>query len=123
MGFTIKEGKLNTVHSDQEAYAILSDISQQVKKKEITTRKHRGQVIDVLNPSSQQLIEQNKKSKPHPPNISFSGSKEENTRQRQSKRTLKREAELFGGKLYLCMGEVSDLYYHHQFHSIPDSPG
>ena len=110
MGFTIQEGRLNSVHSDQEAASILSDISQKIEKKDITTRKNRGKVIEVLNPSSQRLIDQNRNNKSHLYKKTFSGSKDENKKQRQSKRTSKREWDLFGGKLYLRMGEVSNIY-------------
>ncbi|WKZ20144.1 MAG: hypothetical protein QY310_06150 [Candidatus Jettenia sp. CY-1] len=110
LGFIIQKGKLNSVHSDQEAYSILSDISQKIEKKEITTRKNRGKVIEVLEPSSQQLIDQNKNNKLHLSTISFNNSKEENKNQRQSRRTSRKEFELFGGKLYLRMGDVSNLY-------------
>ncbi|MCF6159120.1 MAG: hypothetical protein E3K32_11275 [wastewater metagenome] len=110
MGFTIQKGRLNSVHSDQEAYSILSDISRKIEKKEITTRKNRGKVIEILDPSSQQLIIQNKNNKLHLSKISFNNPKEESKNQRQSRCTSRKEFELFEGKLYLRMGEVSNLY-------------
>lgn len=110
MGFTIKEGRLNSVHSDQEAHSILSDISQKVEGKKITTRTNRGKVIEVLNPDSQRLIDQNKHNQSHLSKINFGGTKDGNKQLRQSRRTSKREMELFGGRLYLRMGEVSNLY-------------
>jgi hypothetical protein len=110
MGFTIQNGRLNSVHSNQEAYSILSDISRKIMKQEITTRKNRGKVIEVLEPSSQELIDRNKNKKSHISKISFSHPSDENKTLRQSKRTLKKETELFGGNLYLKMGKVSNLY-------------
>lgn len=110
MGFTRLNGRLNSVHSDHEAYSILSDISRKIETKDITTRQNRGKVIEVLEPSSQQLIDQNKNKKSHIFKKSFSRAKAENQKQRQSKRTPKKETELFGGNLYLRMGEVSNLY-------------
>jgi len=110
MGFSIQKGRLNSVHSDLEAYSILFDIIQKIEKKEITTRKNRGKVIELLEPFSQQLIDQNKSKKFHLSKIRFSSSKEENNKQRHSKRTTKRDDVLFGGKLFLRMGSVSDLY-------------
>lgn len=110
MGFTIERGRLNSIHSDQEAYSILTDISQKIEKKEITTRKNRGNVIDVLEPSTQQLLDKNKNNKSHLSKINFCSPKNEYAIQRLSKRTTKKETELFGGKLYLCKGEVSNLY-------------
>ena len=110
MGFTIQAGKLNSVHSDQEAYSILSDISQKILKQEITTRKNRGKVVEVLDPSSQQIINQNKNKKTHVSKISFSSAVGQSRQPRQSKRTKKKDTELFGGNLYLKMGNVSNLY-------------
>jgi hypothetical protein len=110
MGFTIQKGRLNSVHSNQEAYSILSDISRKIMEKQITTRKNRGKVIEVLEPSSQELIDRNKNKKSHISKITFSRPNDENKNLRQSKRTLKKETELFGGNLYLKMGKVSNLY-------------
>jgi hypothetical protein len=110
MGFTTENGRLNSVHSNQEALAILSDISQKIKDKKITTRENRGKVIEVLEPSSQQLIDQNKNKKPHIFKIRSGRSKDENKKKRLSKRTPKKKTELFGGNLYLCIGDVSNLY-------------
>jgi hypothetical protein len=110
MGFDIHNGRLRSIHSDQEAYIILTDISKKIKDKGITTRFNRGKVIEVLDPSSQQLIDQNKDNKLHVSRVKFGKEKTEDASQRQSKRTPKKEAELFGGKLYLRMGSVSNLY-------------
>ena len=114
MGFSVKNGALFSVHNSQQGHSILSDISQKIEKKEISTRKNRGKVIEVLEPSSQQLINQNKKNKPRPSSISFrtakSSSLNTNKKNRQTPRTQKKETELFGGLLYLCMGDVSNLY-------------
>lgn len=108
MGFNFKNGKLYSVHNDDEARSILSDISKKIEKKEITTRKNRGKVLEVLDPISQKLIDQNKKNKPRLASLSFSAKPAPN-RKRQSRRT-KNVTELFGGKLYLRIGEVSNLY-------------
>lgn len=110
LGFIIKEGRLNSLHSDNEAYSVLSDISRKVEQKDITTRKHRGKVIEVLEPDSQQLIDLNKKNKPCLSRISFSSQSDINKKPRQSRRTSKTKTEIFGGKLYLQIGEVSNLY-------------
>ncbi|MCY7310536.1 MAG: hypothetical protein LH619_07135, partial [Chitinophagaceae bacterium] len=92
-----------------EAYQILADISQKIESKQISTRNNRGKVIEVLEPSSQELIEQNKGNRKHISKVNFGKPKEEKE-QRLSKRTSKRDNELFGGKLYLYMGDVSNLY-------------
>ncbi len=108
LGFAIQKGRLNSVHSDDKAYSILDDISKKIKDKKIGTRKNRGKVIEVLEPESQQLIDQNKDNKPHLSKINFSNGKKK--QKRQARRTPKSNTELFGGKLYLRMGGVSDLY-------------
>jgi len=109
MGFGITNGRLYSVHNDQEGYQILSDISQKVEKKQISTRNNRGKVIEVLDPSLQQLIDQNKAKTSHISGIKFNNSPS-NSDQRQSRRIQKKATELFGGKLYLKIGDVSDLY-------------
>lgn len=109
MGFNFVNGKLYSVHNDNEARSILSDISKKIEEKVITTRKNRGKVVEVLDPVSQKLIDQNKKNKPRLTSLSFAAKPAPN-RKRQSRRTTKNVTELFGGKLYLRIGEVSNLY-------------
>jgi hypothetical protein len=110
MGFKIQNGRLNSVHNDQESFTILSDISHKIENKAISTRNNRGKVIEVLEPTSQKLIDKNKNGKSHLSKIRFNNSKDANKNQRQSKRTPKKESEIFGGKLFLNIGEVSNLY-------------
>lgn len=110
MGFAIEAGKLNSVHTDQEAYSILSDLSKKVLNKKITTRKNRGKVIQILDPSSQQIIDKNKNKKPRSFKINFGSPSKQNKQLRQSRRTKIKVSELFGGNLYLRMGDVSNLY-------------
>lgn len=110
IGFETHNGRLRTTHNNEDALAILIDISKKVKDKEITTRVNRGRVIEVLEPSTQKLIDQNKNNKPHLSKVKFSKEKPNKAIPRQAKRTTKKESELFGGKLYLQMGNVSNLY-------------
>lgn len=110
MGFFIKNGRLNSVHDDNDARAILTDISNKVKSKTISTRENRGKVLEVLEPSSQQIIDRNRDSKIHLSKIRFDETHEKQKVPRQAKRVAKKNVELFGGKLYLKIGEVSNLY-------------
>ncbi|HMG82089.1 MAG TPA: hypothetical protein VK559_03560 [Ferruginibacter sp.] len=113
IGFEIKSDKLCSVHSDKQAYSILSDISNKVENRKITTRLNRGKVIDVLERKTQQLIDQNKENKLNQSNITFRRNvveEPDEIKLRQAKRKQKKEQELFGGKLYLNIGNVSDLY-------------
>lgn len=110
MGFTIENGELYSRHNNEESRSVLSDISQKIEEKVITTRKNRGKVLEVLEPQSQELIDHNKKRRPKATDLSFGKPKAIEKKKRQSKRTLKTNSILFGGNLYLTIGEVSDLY-------------
>lgn len=110
MGFSLNKGTLSSVHNKQEAHSILADLSQKIKHKAITTRNNRGKVVEVLEPSSQQLIDQNKNGPTHSVKVDVEEPTGEQVNLRQSKRTPRKEMELFGGSLYLRIGEVSNLY-------------
>ena len=90
MGFFANNGSLFSIHNDQEGRSVLADISQKIEGKVITTRNNRGQVIEVLDPSSQSLIDQNKKNKQHRSGITFgkSNNKSASKIKRQSRRAV-----------------------------------
>ncbi|WP_420640683.1 hypothetical protein [Candidatus Leptofilum sp.] len=110
MGFFFEGEKLHSVHSDEEASQILTDVSNKIQEKTITTRKNRGKVIEVLEPSSQKLIDQNRGKKVRPSQVNFGKPKSPTTPMKLTRRTAKKEERLFGGKLFLQIGKVSDLY-------------
>ncbi len=110
MGFFIQDDELYSTHNNEDGRSILTDISKKIEEKVITTRKNRGKVVEVLEPASQALIEQNRSKASKPTNIKFSAPKQAKVKKRQSPRTRKDNSILFGGKLYLTIGEVSDLY-------------
>lgn len=110
IGFFIRKGRLNTVHDNDEAVSILTDISNKIKNKTISTRENRGKVIEILEPASQKIIDQNRNNEEHLSKIRFGNIEEKPKDLRQSKRITKKGIELFGGKLYLKIGEVSNLY-------------
>lgn len=109
MGFFVDNGELKSFHNNEDARNILIDISKKVGDKIITTRKNRGKVLEILEPYSQQLIDQNKNKKPHLARIDFD-LPEKALKKRLTKRTPYKAHEFFGGKLYLKMGDVSNLY-------------
>ncbi len=109
LGFSFKKGKLESTHTKEEAQMILQDISEKVANKDITTRKSRGRIQEILTPISQRLISQNKNKQFRPIGIKFVGTASRKT-PRLTKRTAKVEQQIFGGKLYLQIGTVSDLY-------------
>jgi len=133
MGFLIKNGKLCSKHTLDEAKILLDDISRKIADKEITTRKNRGKIIDVMDSNSREIIDKNKSNKPtdlpvfslnggasnnssspngdasnnsFPPN----GDASNNPSSRRSRRTSEKTMQLFGGPLRLCAGNVNDLY-------------
>lgn len=117
LGFKIKDDKLQSIHDDAQSYLILSDISRIIENKIITTRENRGKVLDVLNKSSKDLISKNKKNRLHKANLRFDNGitplndlESKNDTKRLSRRVSTKEIELFGGKLYLQAGDVSNLY-------------
>jgi hypothetical protein len=109
LGFDIRQGRLKSHHNDSEAYKILSDISKKVENKKITTRLNRGKVLEILDPASQELIEVNKNNRLHLSRVNF-GKTEEEKIPKLTKRSAKKIFEIFGGKLYLNIGDTSNLY-------------
>lgn len=129
LGFSVQGEKVYSIHSSDQAQQVLSDISDKIREKKITTRKNRGKVIEVLEPSTRKLIDKNKgrelnqitlmpdsvNNEPtdSPSDIqdaSQNKNKAKDANSRVTKRSTKRPPELFGGKLYLQFGETSDLY-------------
>jgi len=109
MGFFINNGRLESLHDDKNGKAILDDISSKIKSKRISTRENRGKVLEILEPSSLHIIETSKGNKAHLAKISFEEILDKSKLYRQAKRVFKK-TELFGGKLYLKSGEISNLY-------------
>lgn len=112
LGFTISKGRLNSIHRDEEAYAILNDISEKVGNRILSTRgEYRGKVVEALESQHQRLIEENKNNKSRRSKISFRPSQSgEQSQQRQARRTTSDKNLAFGGKLYLKPGDVANLH-------------
>lgn len=114
LGFEINNSQLLSKYDIDDALAILNDLSEKIRRKEISTRKRRGQVIDVLDQSSCDLIESNKNKKANPIVIATNENNinptSSHNKQKKSKRTKPSGHILFGGPLYLEYGEVNDLY-------------
>jgi hypothetical protein len=111
LGISLSGDKILSKHSPAETQALLEDISKKIKEKEISTRQNRGDVLKVLDPSSQKIIEEHKNHKAR--EVSFSGEPPVATstkKQKLSKRVRSKSIEIFGGKLYLRHGVVSNLY-------------
>lgn len=112
LGFKIDDNnKLISVHNDDEAEQILLDIAEKVKNKEISTRKNRGKVLEVLEPTSRIIIDQNKDKNFKSSSVKFIDEIEsEKKDRRRSRRVNTKNNEFFGGKLYLRIGTVSNIY-------------
>lgn len=99
LGISLADGKLFSRHSSAETKAILDDISQKIKEKEISTRKKRGKVLEVLDPSSQRIIEEHRRHKLREVNVQALNAVTDNTAKlKQSRRVRTKVAEIFGGK-------------------------
>ena len=111
LGISLASDKILSKHSPTETQTILDDISQKIKDKVITTRLNRGKVLEVLNPSSQQIIEEHKRHKAREVDIKAKSVITSGTaKPKQSKRVRMKATEIFGGPLYLRIGGVSNLY-------------
>lgn len=109
LGFTVKNGRVHSVHSNPEGYDILNDLKSKIVSKAISTRNSRGKVIEVLQPKNQRTISKNKNKKTHLAKISF----KKPTTPKKGKvtpRTRKKAKEIFGSKLFLKQGETSNIY-------------
>ena len=107
LGFSIQRGKLCSQHSELEGQRILDNLAEQVKNKNISTRKNRGKVYEILKPENQKVIDANWTN---PSKEYTSTNPITPVVKRQSARSKKKATPIFGGKLYLNSGDVSDLY-------------
>ncbi len=112
LGISFVDDELHSKHTQDETMAIINDISQKIKEKEISTRKNRGMVIEVLDPSSQQIIDEHKNNESRKLSLKAAEQEEgtKSTKPKQSRRVQTKRIEIFGGPLYLRMGDVSNLY-------------
>jgi hypothetical protein len=109
MGFVFDKDELQSTHTKEEAQTILEDLSLKVAGGVITTRKNRGQVLEVLEKASRSLIEKNKANPLKATSLTIN-KQSAVAKKRQAPRTKKQDPLVFGGLLYLKVGQVSDLY-------------
>ncbi|MHB8847033.1 MAG: hypothetical protein ACYC43_01170 [Burkholderiales bacterium] len=111
LGISFAGERILSKHSPAETQVILDDISKKIKEKEISTRKNRGDVLSVLDPSSQQIIGEHRRHTPREVDLNAKNAVVVGTtKQKQSKRIRTKTTEIFGGPLYLSSGGVSNLY-------------
>lgn len=116
IGIRFEGDVLESRLSEEETGKVLHDLVDKVKKKVITTRKNRGNVIGVLEPENRKVVDSSRKK----PYISVSKSElkklsepkavEEPEKKAISRRVKSKGVSLFGGALYLKPGDVSNLY-------------
>ncbi|KGL48865.1 hypothetical protein [Porphyromonas gulae] len=114
LGFRIKDGKFESVYDENDALSVLENLSRKILEKEITTRRNRGKIVEVLDDPIQSMIKGMPKTNDYK-DVDLDFSKgvingEEGKKKRQTRRTQKKEFELFGEKLSLKHGEVNNLY-------------
>jgi len=110
LGFSIQDGQLLSSHSNDESSKVLRDLENKIREEKISTRKNRGKVIEVLEPSTQQLIDTNKNKSHKPVFMEPSDEEEKPSKVKKTRRRRSKKGALFGGSLYLISGEVADLY-------------
>ena len=89
LGFSFKDGHLLSRHSAVESRAVLHDLSQKIKDKQISTRHNRGKVFETLDPEQQRVIDGHAGNKLQPVDLreSIDDSAAEASSQRRSRRT------------------------------------
>lgn len=111
MGFFLDGGKLRTNHSKSDALAILTDISDKVLTKEISTRNNRWEPLKALEKTTQKILDTNKERPTRQSDIHFDSNKDrEEQKQRVTRRIKERSPEIFGETIYLRPSDTNNLY-------------
>ncbi len=110
LGFKIDKGTLFSNHTASEAIEIIDDIIQKLKDKRISTREARGKLLSVVDERTIQIINKNMDNKPSRVIYESNSDDEAHPLLKQTRRVNKQKQEIFGGKLYLLAGDVSNLY-------------
>ena len=110
LGFGFEGETLVSKHNKEQSRLILLDLTEKIADKKITTRKSRGKVISVLQKENRDIIEKNKSNSHKPFGFQPEEKKPTVKIKKQTQRTKKKSPELFGGKLYIKAGDISDMY-------------
>jgi hypothetical protein len=111
LGIIMRHGQMLSRMGRAETLQVLGDLSNKVRDKLLSTRKGRGQVLDVLDPETRRVIDESR-TNPHQ-ELSLRDPSEESAvagPRRQNRRTRMAQRVLFGGALYLRSGDVGNLY-------------
>ena len=112
IGFKVENGVLKSNLTSDGQKRVLEDLKLKIENKTISTRKNRYNVREALDETSKRLIEAGKDN-PYVAIDAFDQSqlKTQSVRTpRKTKRTLKKDACLFGDAIVLKFGNVNDLY-------------
>lgn len=109
LGFTFEDDLFLSKHTNKESKSIFENISKQVALKNISTRRNRGKVIEVLDKENRSIVENNKNKDSSFVNLIIDNLYKEE-KKRKASRTKIKSAEIFNGDLYLKQCRVSDLY-------------
>lgn len=109
LGFDFNENKMVSRHSTSDSKKILNNLSEKVYEKEITTRKNRGKVYEVLDEDIKKIIQNNSKNELKDIDLNFPRKKHVKKR-RKTQRSRKPSSNIFGGDLILKSGPVGNVY-------------
>ena len=111
LGIKVKENGFFSRSSKADLGKILNDVSRKIKEKIITTRKRRGDIIGVLDSSTQKIIDEDSKEKFERIGLGLDVLEEKKERVRKiTRRVRSKKSIIFGGSLYLNPGDLSNLY-------------
>lgn len=109
IGLKIDGDTFHSKHTSEETATILADIAQKVRDKFISTRNNRGNLIGVLDSSTQEILTTNQTKRFK--DVQDGKDKFESVvRQTQTRRTRPKETPIFGGPLFLKSGDVNNFY-------------
>ena len=111
MGFSVKNSKLFSKHSCADSKKIIDNIVSKVGK-EITTRKHRGDIVGVLDEDIKKIISEDIYNEEKELDIKKTDEQYllKTQAQRLNRRTYDNGQIIFGEKLSLKQGDVNNLY-------------
>lgn len=116
MGLRIKEGKLESQHTQEELTQLLDDLCEKVEQNYLNTRQSRGNVMAVLTDENKIVIQNNKDKSYSSVALDSHDSESSDPERpdskpsRRTRRTKEAAPKLFGKDLVLVGGDVNNLY-------------
>lgn len=115
LGIFVKDGRIFSRCSLEDTQKILLGVLRAVEDKDITTRKNRNTVLDALSEEIKSIVALNAEHDPTPIAFDVPRSNYLQVSPRRNKDRLSRRVDIdnypiFGKKLFLIPGDVSNLY-------------